>query len=120
MTINLNYHNLPKSVAKGDDMVEYIYDAAGNKLATRINSTVQNYYTGAVVYKADKTPDYILSSTGIIRKEGANYIRQYNITDHLGNTRAVVNQTGTIEQSTDYYPYGLSFNYNNLNKNRNL
>ena len=72
------------------------------------------------MYKADKTPDYILSSSGIIRKEGANYIRQYNITDHLGNTRAVVNQSGTIEQSTDYYPYGLTFNYNNLNKNRYL
>ena len=76
--------------------------------------------TGAVVYKSDKTPDYILTSSGMIRKDGANYIRQYNITDHLGNVRSVVNQSGTIEQATDYYPYGLSFSNNNLNKNRYL
>jgi hypothetical protein len=68
MTISYNYLNLPKSVTKGGDALEYIYDASGNKLAIKINSTVQNYYTGLVVYKADKTPDYILSSTGIIGK----------------------------------------------------
>ena len=76
--------------------------------------------TGAVVYKSDKTPDYILTSSGMIRKDGANYIRQYNITDHLGNVRSVVNQSGTVEQATDYYPYGLSFSNNNLTKNRYL
>ena len=56
----------------------------------------------------------------MIRKDGANYIRQYNITDHLGNVRSVVNQSGTIEQATDYYPYGLSFSNSNLTKNRYL
>ena len=56
----------------------------------------------------------------MIRKDGANYIRQYNITDHLGNVRSVVNQSGTVEQATDYYPYGLSFSNNNLTKNRYL
>ena len=120
MTITYNYLNLPKSVAKGTDNLEFIYDATGVKLATKQNGTTQNYYTGAVVYKSDKTPEYILTSSGMIRKDGAEYIRQYNITDHLGNVRSVVNQSGTIEQATDYYPYGLSFSDNNLNKNRYL
>ena len=120
MTITYNYLNLPKSVAKGADNLEFIYDATGVRLATKQNGTTQNYYTGAVVYKSDKTPDYILTSSGMIRKDGANYIRQYNITDHLGNVRSVVNQSGTIEQATDYYPYGLSFSNNNLTKNRYL
>ena len=31
-----------------------------------------------------------------------------------------MNQSGTIEQANDYYPYGLAFNYNNLDKNRYL
>ena len=31
-----------------------------------------------------------------------------------------MNQSGTIEQASDYYPYGLAFNYNNLDKNRYL
>ena len=120
MTITYNYLNLPKSVAKGTDNLEFIYDATGVRLATKQNGTTQNYYTGAVVYKSDKTPDYILTSSGMIRKDGANYIRQYNITDHLGNVRSVVNQSGTVEQATDYYPYGLSFSNNNLTKNRYL
>ena len=92
MTITYNYLNLPKSVAKGTDNLEFIYDATGVRLATKQNGTTQNYYTGAVVYKSDKTPDYILTSSGMIRKDGANYIRQYNITDHLGNVRSVVSQ----------------------------
>ena len=120
MTITYNYLNLPKSVVKGADNLEFIYDATGVKLATKQNGTTQNYYTGAVVYKSDKTPDYILTSSGMIRKDGTEYIRQYNITDHLENVRSVVNQSGTVEQATDYYPYGLSFSNNNLTKNRYL
>ena len=120
MTITYNYLNLPKSVIKGTDNLEFICDATGVRLATKQNGTTQNYYTGAVVYKSDKTPDYILTSSGMIRKDGANYIRQYNITDHLGNVRSVVNQSGTVEQATDYYPYGLSFSNSNLTKNRYL
>jgi len=120
MTIAYNYLNLPKTVTKGSDVLTYIYDATGSKLAAKLNSTVNNFYTGAVVYKGDKTIDYIPASTGLIRKVGADFVRQYNINDHLGNVRAVVNQSGTIEQASDYYPYGLAFNYNNLDKNRYL
>ena len=120
MTIAYNYLNLPKTVTKGSDVLTYIYDTAGSKLAEKINTTVNNFYTGAIVYKGDKTIDYIQTSTGIVRKAGADFIRQYNINDHLGNVRAVVNQSGTIGQSTDYYPYSLAFNYNNLDKNRYL
>jgi len=108
MTIAYNYLNLPKTVTKGSDVLTYIYDAAGNKLAEKLNTTVNNFYTGAIVYKGDKTIDYIPTSTGLIRKVGGDFIRQYNINDHLGNVRAVVNQSGTIEQSNDYYPYGFS------------
>jgi len=120
MSIAYNYLNLPKTVTKGSDVLTYIYDAAGNKLAEKINTTVNNFYTGAIVYKGDKTIDYIQTPTGIVRKVGTDFIRQYNINDHLGNVRAVVNQSGTIEQANDYYPYGLAFSYNNLDKNRYL
>jgi len=120
MTIGYNYLNLPKTVTKGSDVLTYIYDAAGNKLAEKLNSTVNNFYTGAIVYKGDKTIDYIQTSTGIVRKVGADFIRQYNINDHLGNVRAVVNQSGTVDQANDYYPYGLAYSYNNLDKNRYL
>ncbi len=96
------------------------YDAQGTKLATAINDTIINYYTGMVVYRDDKSMDYIINSTGMIRKQGQQYVRQYNITDHLGSTRAVVDESANVIQATDYYPYGLPFQYNSLEKNRYL
>jgi len=40
------------------------------------------------------------------------YIAQYNITDHFGNVRSVINSRGTVLQSTDYYPFGLALTKN--------
>ncbi|MBR0500898.1 MAG: RHS repeat-associated core domain-containing protein [Bacteroidales bacterium] len=45
---------------------------------------------------------------------------QYNLTDHLGNVRSVVNGSGTVLQSTDYYPFGLAFSDSNISGNRYL
>ena len=33
--------------------------------------------------------------------------RYYNITDHLGSTREVVNNSGALAETFDYYPFGL-------------
>ena len=77
MTIVYNHLNLPGTVTKGSYVLTYIYDAAGNKLAEKLNSTVNNFYTGAIVYKGDKTIDYIPASTGLIRKVGNDFVRQY-------------------------------------------
>ncbi len=120
MNIDYNHLDLPVTVAKGQDTLKYIYDAQGTRLATAINDTIINYYTGMVVYRDDKSMDYIINSTGMIRKQGQQYVRQYNITDHLGSTRAVVDQSANVIQATDYYPYGLPFQYNSLEKNRYL
>ena len=48
------------------------------------------------------------------------YTAQFNLTDHLGNVRSVVNSSGTVLQSTDYYPFGLAFSDNNIASNRYL
>lgn len=48
------------------------------------------------------------------------YSSQYNIPDHLGNVRSVVNASGTVLQSTDYYPFGLAFSDSNIASNRYL
>jgi RHS repeat-associated protein len=48
------------------------------------------------------------------------YTAQYNLTDHLGNVRSVVSSSGTVLQSTDYYPFGLAFSDSNIASNRYL
>jgi RHS repeat-associated protein len=38
---------------------------------------------------------------------GPLYTRRYYIADHLGSIRAVINQSGTVVEARDHYPYGL-------------
>ena len=54
---------------------------------------------------------------------GTSYTYNYFKTDHLGSTRAVLSAVDgvlQVSQRTDYYPFGLSFENNNLNKNKYL
>jgi hypothetical protein len=69
MTITYNPIEMPYTITKGSDVLTYIYDAGGNKLATKLNGTVQNYYSGDMVYHADGTIDYILTPEGRLTNE---------------------------------------------------
>ena len=54
---------------------------------------------------------------------GTSYTYNYFKTDHLGSTRVMLSAVdGALQasQTTDYYPFGLSFENNNLNKNKYL
>jgi RHS repeat-associated protein len=44
----------------------------------------------------------------------------YYLKDHLGNNRMVVNQSGTVVQQTDYYPFGMTFNKGGSSDNKYL
>ena len=46
-------------------------------------------------------------SAGRIVRSGSGYTVQYHITDHLGSVRAVLNQSMTVLEQNDYYPFGL-------------
>lgn len=123
LTVTYNALKLPKTVASGTaSTVTYIYDAAGNKLAVSQDGTVKNYYCGDFVYTSGLDVDYILTPNGQMTRSALTgaYTAQYNITDHLGNVRSVVNSSGTVLQSTDYYPFGLAFSDANVTNNRYL
>ncbi|WP_233164500.1 RHS repeat domain-containing protein [Pedobacter sp. ASV28] len=47
---------------------------------------------------------------GIARKNGASYQYEYFLKDHLGNTRVVYNEAGSVLQQTDYLPFGMEIN----------
>lgn len=53
---------------------------------------------------------YIIFPGGFCTMEEGKPVFHYYTQDHLGNNRNVVNEDGTIEQATHYYPFGGTFN----------
>ncbi|MDR1370410.1 MAG: RHS repeat-associated core domain-containing protein, partial [Dysgonamonadaceae bacterium] len=51
-----------------------------------------------------------------LRKTGTPNIRNYYRQDHLGNNRIVADLYGNVEQSTQYYPFGMVMAETNRNK----
>ena len=86
------------------------------------DGTMQNYYCGDFVYDGSLAIAYILTPNGQLTRNPSTgtYTSQYNIPDHLGNVRSVVSSSGTVLQSTDYYPFGLAFSDSNIASNRYL
>jgi RHS repeat-associated protein len=75
----------------------YVLDAAGSTLAIYENNTLQ------------ELPIYGASRLGIYKKPSSTSV--YQLTDHLGNVRAVIAKQGTsavaLISATDYYPFGM-------------
>jgi RHS repeat-associated protein len=110
-----NHLNLPQSITvrttagavKGT--INYVYDAAGNKIKKEVNETGQllktTIYLGGAVYENDVL-QFIIHEEGRTRFKPANgpvaasLQYDYFIKDHLGNVRMVL----TEDQQTDAYP----------------
>ena len=123
LALTYNYLKLPRTVKRGTtSTVTYIYDADGNKLAVSQDGTAKNYYCGDFVYDGSLAVAYILTPNGQLTRNPTTgaYTSQYNIPDHLGNVRSVVSSSGTVLQSTDYYPFGLAFSDSDIANNRYL
>jgi len=71
-------------------------------------------YEGGFEYK-DGSLKTMHTGEGYVQKSGSSFTYNYFLKDHLGNTR-IVFSTGTsgnsliLEQSIDYYPFGLEHN----------
>jgi len=87
------YDHLGNRTYKSSGTTRYVRGAFGETLAVYSGSTLQ--------YRNILRPD----GTVIGRREGSN--RLYYHRDHLGSTRAVVNASGTVVETQDYYPFGL-------------
>ena len=125
VTITYNNLDLPSEISKGQTKISYIYSAKGEKLAQKVTTTEGSsltYYRGVMVYNGN-TLDYILHPAGVTRKASSGYVYDYFLTDHLGSTRVVLEASGNTLvpiQTTEYYPFGLAFMMNNLDKNKRL
>ena len=108
--IQYNFLNLPKSLTfSNGDCITYTYDADGNKLRTvhKVGTEILTTdYAGNVVYE-NGTTERLLTEAGYVTLEDGKY--HYFIQDHQGNNRVVVDETGDVEETNHYYPFGGLF-----------
>ena len=127
--IDYDYNGLPVRVQfSNGNVTENIYDTNGNKLKTIYRKAVPNILvkngkrkilTEAETMSVDSisyivdfefengplTGKYYFDSGYASLLSGAVTYHTY-VYDHLGNIRKVVNQDGTVEEQTNYFPYG--------------
>jgi RHS repeat-associated protein len=111
--ITYNYLNLPSrdSIA-GQGIITYLYDASGNKLKKNYTDTQahssDSYYQGSVLKINGDT--IIQTSEGRAIKHNKLWEYEYDLKDHLGNTRisfSAADAAVSLLQTKDYYPFGM-------------
>ena len=109
--IQYNVLNLSSTVSFSDgSTITYTYGADGTKLRTvhKIGSTTTTTdYCGNVIYE-NGTQKLLLTEEGYINLTGTQQYHYY-LKDHQGNNRVVINQSGTVEETNHYYPFGGVF-----------
>ena len=105
--------------------MRYTYDAAGSKLVKVVDGTVsQNNtrldYSGNFLYENGDLKAIFTSAGRIVPVDidgDVLYKFEYNLQDHLGNTRVVFgghsNGQPEVMQVTDYYPFGMVMSQQN-------
>ncbi|WP_293916381.1 MULTISPECIES: RHS repeat domain-containing protein [unclassified Sphingobacterium] len=117
------YSDAGKSVV----MLSFVYDESGNRIRKQDHRTGSvTYYTydaggslmaiydnagaGGAIRLAEQ-PVYAANRIGTYYRQAGNY--QYTLTDHLGNTRVVINRNklsngeADVVYYADYYPFGM-------------
>ena len=120
MTVSYFYHNLPKKVTfDNGNIIEWVYDATGNKLTKKTNAATNNvtHYINGIEYVgtvAGYNIEAIYHAEGRCTPQSSTWRYEYSLRDHLGNTRITftdLNSDGTITaseilQQNHYYPFG--------------
>ena len=108
--ISYNCLNLPSVVTFSDgSTITYTYAADGTKLKTvhkTGSTTTTTDYCGNVVYE-NGVQKLLLTDEGYVTLSDGKY--HYYLKDHQGNNRVVINQSGTVEETNHYYPFGGVF-----------
>lgn len=114
LTQQYNMLNLPQTAVKGGTSVAYIYDATGRKLrklSTTAGITNVIEYIGGIQYEySGSSPAiaFIQTEEGRARKSSTVYKYEYDLKDHLGNTRVTTTWNGT--DATQMTPYNVQKN----------
>ena len=119
----INYRSKPDIVAREinwlglNRRINYYYNFDGAKLRKRVenNGTLTKVdYCGPFVYETAsgvRSLKYLVTPYGRAVKTGSTWDFEYNLTDHLGNVRAVIrkgsNNLAELVQQKHYYPFGM-------------
>ncbi len=127
-TIDYNLLNLPEKITfETGDYLEYIYDAAGTKLAKKVyeNATLtkDTKYVGGMIFDNDTLKIIQTAEGRIVADLVANdyaWDYQYNLKDHLGNNRVVFKSDEIVYTVTMETAYETTeeAEFKNLDKTR--
>lgn len=114
ISIEYNLHNLPYEITNfsNNDKLKYIYTITGAKLRKTLNNANPRDYVGGIEYN-NNVIEFIETEEGRAVPSGGGCSYEYSLKDHLGNTRAVVKEDGSIVQVQDYYAFGMEMNPGN-------
>lgn len=105
LTITYNHLNLPSIITKGTERMNNTWLATRTKVKKVVGSLTRDY-VGVIEYN-NNSIEFIQNEEGRARPNGNSYFYEYMLKDHLGNTRVMIDQNGTVLESSDYYPFGL-------------
>jgi len=119
-SISYDHRNLPIHFdLDGGGDVRGFYNADGQRILKEQDADTYSFYvmdgqqTLAVIDTSGITHMNLVGNGTFGRIVGVNgsmditNARRYYITDMLGSTRAVVDDNGTLQETFDYYPFGL-------------
>ncbi|TEB41591.1 RHS repeat-associated core domain-containing protein, partial [Flavobacterium circumlabens] len=113
--ITYNHLNLPKKITFGTTgTIEYIYNAAGQKVQKIVTETakpiVTTDYLGGFQYK-DNILEFFPTAEGYVKNTAGAYSYVFQYKDHLGNVRVTYSKNAQnvleIIEENNYYPFGL-------------
>ena len=102
----------PQRQTTGDGtVVDYKYAFDGRKLQEKVTagaSVTQRDYSGEFLYEGGVLKK-ILFDGGYVINDVSGPVYMFFLRDHLGSVRAVVSETGAVQQMNHYFPYGDLF-----------
>ena len=92
-------------------VVDYKYAFDGRKLQEKVTagaSVTQRDYSGEFLYEGGVLKKILFDGGYVINGESGP-VYMFFLRDHLGSVRAVVSETGVVQQRNNYFPYGDLF-----------
>jgi RHS repeat-associated protein len=107
-TITYDYDNMPVSVTLNNETSTFVYDGGGARVKKITSSGTVIYIGKLYECKDGSCSKYIFAGgTRIALKSGTS--TYYYHQDHLGSTRIVTKQDGTVQEQAFYLPFGTAF-----------